>query len=88
MTLENKDNFERRAQSIVQAVILALVIWVGYSIIGLREATIEMRGQIVQVARENEILKQEVLALKKEITDLKTQLLTATLAAASTMQRR
>ena len=75
------ETFERRAQSVVQAVILALMLWVGYSVIGLREGQIALNVQSQQTMRENADLRVEIASLKREISDLKTQIVAATIAA-------
>lgn len=49
---ESNGMFERRIQSIIQIVITAMVMWVGYTVLGVRDSAIRQEVQNVQTAKD------------------------------------
>ena len=67
-------NVERRIQNIVQAVIIALLLWVGYSMIDLVKS-------VTRLEVRNEQTSIDINGLKTELVTLRSQFANVTLAA-------
>ena len=71
-----RSNLERHAQTVLQVLVTAAVIWVGSSMVGLREDVVALKILVAQATAEN-------VSLKAEIRELRSQVLNAASAAAS-----
>jgi len=63
---------------------LALVMWVGYTVIGLRDSSIKQEFQNVQMAKETGDLRLELSALKAQVQAATQASLQATATIAAT----
>lgn len=68
--------FEKHAQSVVAAIMLGILLWVGASVIKLGETVVELKVQSAATT-------QNMTEMKQEMTALKTQVTVAALAAAN-----
>ena len=55
-----KSAMERHAQSVLALLIMALVTWVGVTIIGLKDATTEIRGDVRLANVQIEALREQI----------------------------
>ena len=71
-----RSSLERHAQTVLQVLVTAALIWVGSSMVGLREDVVALKILVSQATAEN-------VSLKAEIRELRSQVLNAASAAAS-----
>lgn len=64
LSMSVTNGFERHAQTGIQVILVAVTIWVGSSIIALRDATIRMEEKSVQHREALNELKLEIAALR------------------------
>ena len=72
----SRSSLERHAQTVLQVLVTAALIWVGTSMVGLREDVVALKILVAQATQEN-------VSLKAEIRELRSQVLAAASAAAS-----
>lgn len=70
------ESLERRMQSVIQAIILALVVWVGYSVVDLGKKAERQDVKAEQTTTD-------IASLKTELRDLRMQTTSAALAASN-----
>jgi stress response protein SCP2 len=63
------NNFEKHAQTSIQVILVAVTIWVGSSIITLRDATIRME-------EKNSQLRESVIELKSDMAAIRASMAT------------
>jgi hypothetical protein len=80
---ENKNRFEQRLQSIAQAVMLAIVIWVGYSISDMGKSIAKLEVRADQSAREAAEVKIQLEAMRIQIVAADNANAAATAAVAA-----
>ena len=82
-----KLGFERHAQTVLQVVIAALLVWVGGEIVTLGKGVTRLEAQTVQTSKEISEMKAEIVVLRGQITTAALAAATAAAAATSATQR-
>jgi Na+/H+-dicarboxylate symporter len=77
----DKVSFETRAQSVIQAILLAILLGVGYTVIGLRDSAVRQEFQNIQFSKELSDLRMEIKVVAASL--VAAQAATATAAAAA-----
>lgn len=76
-------DFERRIQSIVQAIILAILLWVGYSVVDLGKVATKLEVKSEQNTADMAAVKSELSTMRNQIASAAISASNAASASAS-----